>query len=330
LVIMLDYAKSRRTTTAAWNRRTFLGGSVAMIAGLNRREARAAQESEPSLSPADAEEVAQIVKAARTAHLEGLGHSASAHFLGVGDAPDAFRQSALRHCEALGQAFLAHFRGKSFEIDYPKKRLTVITLRDADSYAAMLGEAPGKDVGGHYDLDTNRLVIFDFRPGGVDLAAGAERVNLFTLVHETAHQLCFNTGLLDRRGVVPDCISEGLATYVEMWRPGVRNAIGGINRPRLEALVQSEDWIAVGDLLAADKALFRDPATAQLAYAESWVLAYWLLRSRTRLPATRDYLAALKTLGKDAPPTRVAEKALGPLSKLDRDVKAEARRLVRE
>jgi hypothetical protein len=306
----LSNAKAR-STTAAWTRRTFLAGSVAMIAGLDGRQAWAAQESGPSLTPAE--------------HLGGLGHSVSAHFLGVGDAPDAFRQSALRHCEALGQAFLAHFRGRGFEVDYPKTRLTVITLKDADSYAAMLGEAPGKDVGGHYDLDTNRLVIFDFRPGGGNLAAGAERVNLFTLVHETAHQLCFNTGLLDRRGDVPDCISEGLATYVELWRPGVKKAIGGINRPRLQALVQSEDWIALADLIAADKALFRDPATAQLAYAESWALIYWLLKSRSRLPAMRDYLAALKLPTKDGTRPKVAEKALGSLSKLDRDVKAEAR-----
>jgi hypothetical protein len=267
-----------------------------------------------------------VEKAAHAAKLEMLRHSCSDHFLGVGNAPDAFRASALRHCEALGLAFLAYFRGRGFTVDYPKRRLTVVTLKDADSYAALLGEALGKDVGGHYDLDTNRLVIFDFRPGG-ELAAGAERVNLFTLVHETSHQLCYNTGLLDRKGDIPVCISEGFATYVELWRPGVKNAIGGINKPRLEALVQSEDWISIADLLDSDKA-FRDPATAQLAYAESWVLAYWMLK-RPKLPATRDYLTALKPSGKEFSRAKLAEKALGSLSKLDRDVKAEARKLVR-
>jgi hypothetical protein len=48
------------------------------------------------------------------------------------------------------------------------------------------------------------------------------------------------------------------------------------------------------------------------------------------LQGTRDYLEALTTPSKDAPPTRTAEKALGPLSKLDREVKTEARRLLRE
>ena len=276
----------------------------------------------------EAEDIARVEKAARAAKLGAFRHSHSDHFVGIGDAPDAFRQSALRHGEALGQAFLAYFRGRGFTLEYPKRRMTVITLKDADSYAAMLGEAPGKDVGGHYDLDTNRLVIFDFRPGGGDLAAGAERVNLFTLVHETAHQLCFNTGLLDRRGDVPVCISEGLATYIELWRPGVKNAIGGINRPRLQALQQGQDWIPIADLLESDKA-FRAAETEQLAYAECWVLVFWLLKSRTRLAGMRDYLSDLKTPGKGLSRIQIAEKSLGPLAKLDRDVKAEAERLLR-
>jgi hypothetical protein len=290
--------------------------------------ARAGQADGTSATPAESREISSVEQAARSAKLGPLRHSRSEHFLGIGDAPDAFRESALRHCEALGQTFLAYFRGRGFTLDYPMHRLTVITLKDADSYAALLGEAPGKDVGGHFDLDTNRLVIFDFRPGGGDLAAGAERVNLFTLVHETSHQLCHNTGLLDRKGDIPVCVSEGLATYVELWRPGVKNAIGGINRPRLQALVQSEDWIPIADLIGSDK-FFRDPATAQLAYAESWVLVYWLLKTRARLPATRAYLESLGASSKKVSRADVAEKALGSLEKLDRDVKAEARRLVR-
>ncbi len=66
-------------------------------------------------------------------------------------------------------------------------------------------------VGGHYDLDTNRLVMFDFRPASdeIDLQADPERVNLLALVHETTHLLCFNTGMLSRQTDVPDWVSEG-------------------------------------------------------------------------------------------------------------------------
>ena len=167
--------------------------------------------------------------------------------------------------------------------------MTVIVLKDEQSYAKFLGEAPGKEVGGHYDVDANRLVIFDFHARQEGLRGNPERVNLFTLVHETGHQLTFNTGMLDRRGNLPLAILEGLATYVEMWRPGVKNGIGGENRPRLKALRQSEDWISLADLLADDKAF--QPETEQLAYAESWLLVHYLLRSSTRQPRFRDYLA---------------------------------------
>ena len=322
----------RSTRPIAWSRRALLARLVAISAGWKCRGALAVQDAKPRAAAGEgegeAEDIARVEKAARAAKLGAFRHSHSDHFVGIGDAPDAFRQSALRHGEALGQAFLAYFRGRGFTLEYPKRRMTVITLKDADSYAAMLGKAPGKDVGGHYDLDTNRLVIFDFRPGGGDLAAGAERVNLFTLVHETAHQLCFNAGLLDRRGEVPVCISEGLATHVELWRPGVKKAIGGVNLPRLKALVQGQDWIPIPDLLESDKA-FRAAKTEQLAYAECWVLVYWLLKSRTRLAGMRDYLSDLKRPGKGLSRIQIAERSLGPLAKLDRDVKAEAERLLR-
>ncbi len=96
--------------------------------------------------------------------------------------------------------------------------MTVITLKDDSSFRAFIGADPGDDVGGHYDLETNQLVVFDFRDKKEDKPGNAERVNLFSLIHETAHMLCFNTGLLSRQADVPDCISEGLATFVEMWR----------------------------------------------------------------------------------------------------------------
>ena len=133
----------------------------------------------------------------------------------------------MRIGRALATAFQKHFRGKGFDVTLPEHRLTVVTLAGPDSYAAFLGEDPGQVVGGHYDLDTNRLVIFDFRPDAANLAADPERINTLTLIHEATHQLTFNTGLLNRLGDVPLCLSEGLATYGEVWRPGGRPPAGG-------------------------------------------------------------------------------------------------------
>ena len=164
-----------------------------------------------------------------------------------------------------------------------------------------------------------------FSPGTKDLGGQAERVNLFTLVHETAHQLSFNTGLLDRKGNLPLSILEGLATYVEMWRPGVKNAVGGVNLPRLQALRQSEDWIPITELLASDKAF--KPETEQLAYAESWLLVHYLLRSTTRRrPRFREFLTQAQKAKDSADRVRIAEKTLGPLDRLEHEVKIEGRK----
>ena len=267
------------------------------------------------------------MKLAKSAGLTAVAHARSDHFLCLGDAPESFQREALRRCESLGEAFLAHFRGRGFVLAYPERRLTIIALKSLDSYAALLSKAPGKDVGGHYDLETNRLVIFDYRTQRANLAVGAERVNLFTLVHETAHQLCFNTGIAERDSDVPLCISEGLATYVELWRPGMRSAIGGVNQPRLQVLRDVADWVPIAELVADDKAF--QEKTEQLAYAESWLLVHYLLRSQSRAPRMRTYLALIRTTKQNAQRLTLAEKALGSMSKLDKLIKDEARTYLR-
>jgi hypothetical protein len=298
------------------------------LSSLNCCRLLAAQKQRPEAEPNETDEIRQVEDKAKKAGLGPLRHARSDHFLAVGDAAESFQREALRRCEELGQAFLVHFRGRGFSVEYPAARLTIIALKDQKSYAALLGEAPGKSVGGHYDLLTNRLVIFDFRPGQDELEVQAQRVNLFTLVHETAHQLSYNTGILDRTGDMPVCISEGMATYVEMWRPGGKSPIGQVNRPRLEALRQAENWIPIRDLLSDDKAF--EPETEQLAYAESWLLFHHLLKSNSWQPRLRDYLSRAHAAKDAAELARIAEQTLGPLDRLDREVKNDARSYLRK
>ncbi len=310
------------------SRRSLVQGVIAALSGLGSAALAVGQEGKAADRATDAEEIARVEKLARDAGLGPLHNVRSPHFLAVGDAPESHLRQALELCEALGEAFLVHFRACGFTVAYPVgRRLTLIVLRNQDSYAALLGEAPDKDVGGHYDRETNRLVIFDFRPRQEAIADQAAPVkNLFTLVHETAHQLSFNTGILNRQADVPVCVSEGLATYVELWQPGVKNAIGGVNRPRMDALRQAEDWIQIEDLLADDSAF--EPKTAQLAYAESWLLVHYLLRAKSR-QRFRHYLADLPGLNKPADRTKIADKTLGPLAKLDHEIKDEKRKYLR-
>jgi hypothetical protein len=310
------------------SRRLLVKGAFAAISGLS--SSYAIGQDEKALDRAtDAEEIASFETMARKAGLGPLHHARSeqSHFLAVGDAPESHQREALALCEALGESFLAHFRSCGFSLNYPDRHLTIIVLRDQKSYSALLGEAPGKDVGGHYDLETNRLVTFDFRGQRDSISGLAERINLFTLVHEVAHQLSFNTGMLRRQVDLPLCLSEGLATYVELWRPGVKNSIGSVNRPRVEELRRAVDWIQIGDLMANDTAF--DKKTEHLAYAESWVLVHYLLRAKSRQPRFRQFVADVQSSNKGSERLRIAERSLGPLAKLDHELRDEARRYLR-
>jgi hypothetical protein len=286
--------------------------------------------------PADAAEIAHVKALGAKAGLAPFKQAPSTHFLGLGNADPQYCKNALTQCEALSGAFLSHFRDRGFNLALPPNRMTVITLKDVASYHALLGENPGAAVGGHYDLETNRLVVFDFRPGGAkqeeDLPGNPEILNLFTLIHETLHLLSYNSGLLNRRMDVPACFSEGLATYGELWRSKNRGKIGAVNMPRLKELADPRAgngrWIPIADLIIGD-ALFDKDDTAQLAYAEAWLLVHYLLQ-RPQLPRFRAYLAKIPAPVDAAKRLKFAEAELGSLKALDDEVKRHAREQLRK
>jgi hypothetical protein len=310
-----------------WNRRRWLA------AALTGTAATALGRGRPARAVEEDKEVAQIQELARKAGLGPFRSSTTEHYLGIGDAPDAYREEALKRCAGLARAFHAHFQDKGFDTTVPPGRLTVVTLKDQNSYAALLGNAPGADVGGHYDLETNRLFIFDFRPG-VGLAAGADprRVNTFTLIHEATHQLTFSAGLLDRAGDVPAAVSEGLATYAELWRGDSKTALGMINRPRLDVLFPkagaAPEWIPL-DKLLTDDGLFQKQETEQRAYGQAWVLVHYALRTTAVLPRFRSYLDAIRPRRAPAERLTDARAALGDLQALHRELRKHAARALK-
>jgi Protein of unknown function (DUF1570) len=105
-----------------------------------------------------------------------------------------------------------------------------------------------------------------------------------TIVHETTHQVAFNTGLHSRIGQTPKWVIEGLATMFEA--PGIHDsksaaAMTRINRSRylwFENYLRSrrrpqslKDFVATDDLYAS--------ATLD-AYAEGWALTFFLAETR--------------------------------------------------
>jgi hypothetical protein len=323
--------RERLSDLNSLSRRGWLAGVIFGSGALGA--ARAAGAGERGEDPGEAAEIAAVGAIARQAGLGSFAHNRSKHFLCVGNGPDRFRAAALGICESLAQAIIPYFNERGFKLAFPARSSTVVALKDKESYKAYIGEDPGDVVGGHFDLSTNRLVIFDFRPDQSEAWNNPERINLLTLVHETTHLLCFNTGLLTLKADVPAGISEGLATYAELWRPRGRGKIGGTNAPRLNALVAArgngEPWIPIATLLSDDDVL-RDEKTAQLAYAESWLLVHYLL---TKSPAQRDrfkaYVAKIPATAGAAQRVEYAEARLGSLKDLDHEVSRHAQRLLR-
>ena len=277
---------------------------------------------EPGPGDAADRDRAEVEEKARSAGLGPLRVSETDHYLGIGDAPDDFRARSLQICEALAGDYLDHFRFKKFAVERPEARLTLVTLADDRSYAAFTGEPAGSAVGGHYDLETNRLVVFDNRQGGPAAAGLAGRANLVALVHEATHQLTFNTGLLDRMADVPLAVSEGLATYAEVRRPTGSTKLGQFNQARLgglaEALRAGQEWIPLDRLLADDSAFGPDvePEVNDLAYAQAWLLIYVLMQPAD--PSSfRSYLAALRDRRDSSHRLEDARTHLGDLGRLD-------------
>ena len=153
-------------------------------------------------------------------------------------------------------------------------------------------------------------------------------MNTFTLVHEATHQLTFNSGLLSRQGDVPVALSEGLATYGEVWRKD-RPSLERPNLLRLGVLKKPgrgrAGWIPLAKLLTNDN-LFSDEKTEQLAYAESCLWIYDLLQTAPGVKTLQTYLAASVSGATRAGGWEDAEGAFGDLTRVDAGLKSAARK----
>jgi hypothetical protein len=165
-----------------------------------------------------------------------------------------------------------------------------------------------------------------------DFRAGA---NVGTVMHEVAHQLSFNCGLLNREGDVPLWLGEGLACYCEPTVNGDWQGIGEPNLMRagtlaepahgrgafipLRTLVGGDDWLRKAH--GVDRIL--------LGYAQSWALFHLLMEEKPR--ELRRYLALI--YDRRTPDHRLADfaQAFGAdLDRFEKRYQAHMRDLVRE
>lgn len=224
--------------------------------------------------------------------------------------------------ERLLGSFTNYWNRRGFELHEPEFPLVAIVFDRQSDYAAYsrqeLGEGGANSIIGYYSLRTNRVIMYDLTgveevaANGKGAKSSAARINqilsqpkaertVATIVHEATHQIAFNSGLQVRYADIPFWVSEGIAIYFEtpdlQSTKGWRN-IGGVNRVNLFNFRKS-----LGDrspdglkLLLTDDARFRDPATMSAAYAESWALNYFLLRTRGD-----QYVAYLKKMSEQTP-----------------------------
>jgi hypothetical protein len=220
--------------------------------------------------------------------------------------------------ERLQKAFIAHWKKRGCTVDPPATPLVVIVFGDRASYAEWarpeLGPAVNNVIG-YYNLDTNRITMYDLTGMQAEKREGAARGSLHdisellstpeaeplvaTIVHEATHQISFNCGLQVRLVDNPLWMSEGLAMYFET--PDLSSSRSwsgiGVNYSRWDLFLDNLDANRVQPLarLVGDDELFRQPDTAVDCYAQAWAWNYFLIKWHPK-----EYAAYVKAI-KDQP-----------------------------
>lgn len=101
--------------------------------------------------------------------------------------------------------------------------------------------------------------------------------NYSVSVHEAVHQLAYNTGIHSRYSQNPLWLVEGLATYFEAPSEGRWNGAGQINPNRLKLFLDPMNrHIPLADLITDDTLFNLSGTKADMAYASTWALFYYL------------------------------------------------------
>jgi hypothetical protein len=250
---------------------------------------------------------------------DGFEAYTTANYIIVHNTSKVYAQWCGALFERLHRGFTNFWEQRRMPIHEPEVPLVALVFKDKPSFVQYaqreLGEAASSIVG-YYSLATNRVTMYNLT--GIDARRPSRRLNsaeqisrvlsspeaartVATVVHEATHQLAFNCGLHERWGDVPMWVSEGIAVYFETPHVGSSKgwrAIGAVNRSRLlqfRQYLQTRPPDSLKTLLADDER-FRTTETAIHAYAETWALTYYLLKTHSA-----DYVKYLRKIA-DKPP----------------------------
>jgi len=258
--------------------------------------------------------------------------------------------------EDIYRGFYFYFSRRKFPVTEPKLPLVAIVFPDRASFARY---ARQEDVNatrglmGYYLLASNRVALFDTGRNSISVVpppaesffvhqtttvtpltsaswplgrlTGRKSVEASlkdTIVHETTHQVAFNTGLHTRIGETPLWVIEGLATVFEV--PGTRD---GASRSSAKTRINPERFRRFGNyvkrrrkpnsltsFVSSDKMFHRSQLDA---YSQAWALTFFLMETRSN-----NFAAYLKSISQHDPtkPYTSAERLADFQSAFGKDV----------
>jgi len=210
----------------------------------------------------------------------GTGHYLVAH-------PRGRRDTWSQRFEDLYRSFVHYFSVRGFRPVRPPFPLIGVVCKDRSDfhrYTASLGKPVPPGVLGFYELESNRIILYDI-DGGRDTQNWQETASV--IIHEASHQVAFNTGIHGRYAPPPLWVVEGLATMFEA--PGVYDSrhhtrqADRINRNRFEYFKQrvapKHETELLSRMIASDRFFRSDPSAA---YAGAWALSFYLIETQPR------------------------------------------------
>lgn len=219
----------------------------------------------------------------------------TAHYVIAHNTTDDYVKQVGLLFELLHKGFYAYWRNQGWRLPEPEFPLVALVFADHDDFlkhaTAEVGQTANVVIG-YYHLSSNRMTTFNM--------PNLER-NVATIIHEATHQLAYNCGLQQRFADNPMWVSEGLAMFFES--PDFKSAsrwrgIGHVNLVNLKRWREFQPSRPADSLvtLLSDDQRFRSPDTAGNAYAESWALTYYLLRTHRE-----EYVKYLQKLSQGKP-----------------------------
>jgi hypothetical protein len=260
------------------------------------------QSNEEPFEPLTADEMAERMQEELPA---GFSIYRTANYLIAHNTTDDYAKQVGLLFELLHKGFYTYWRNQGWRLPEPEFPLVALVFADRDDFlkhaSAEVGQTANVVIG-YYHLSSNRMTTFNM--------PNLER-NVATIVHEATHQLAYNCGVQQRFADNPMWVSEGLAMFFES--PDFQSAakwrgIGRVNHVNLKRWRDYLPGRPADSLvtLISDDARFRSSETAGNAYAESWALTYYLLR--THREEFVDYMKKLscgKPMVENSPRQRV-------------------------